>query len=125
MDKSIERLEQLNRVLRHEERGNIQMGNWSSCAIGLARRDEYFVKDFNVGFEKSLTSSPLDFLNNYFSLNSEQSRSLFLASGYHDLGRQTTPSDVVSKIEVILMSKRAALPLIEESRPQDHLEFVE
>jgi hypothetical protein len=110
MSKSIERLENLNRVMRHVDPTELDMSNWCGCAIGHARSDPYFVKHFNPEFGRCLGTAPMSFLAEYFGIEREQVGELFLSSGYIGLGRAAAPSDVVAKLEVILMAKRANEP---------------
>lgn len=116
MDIHIERLEQLNRVMRGVDPGSLRMASWCGCAIGQARHDQYFAEHFNRDFEKNLSKHPMSFVADFFGIDHEQACQLFLSSGYHDLGREATPSDVVARIEVLLLAKRAAEPVVEETR---------
>jgi hypothetical protein len=116
MNIHIERLTNLNRVMRHVEPDKLDMSNWVTCVVGQARSDPYFVNHFNIEFGKSLNGSPMTYLANYFGLESGQVQSLFLSSGYTGLGREPTPSDMIQKLEVILLQKRAAAPVVEETR---------
>lgn len=111
----VERIENLNRVMRRVDPTALVMSNWANCVIGHAKRDEYFIKNFNSEFEKSLCNQPIFMLAEYFGIEREQAASLVLPSGYHDLDREPTPSDVVQKLEVILMAKRATAA-VEEAR---------
>lgn len=117
MSQSIERLENLNRVMRHVDPAeNFDMANWCNCAIGHARRDQYFIDNFNSDFGESLGHSPMAFIADYFGLAINQAQALFLSSDYHSLGRSPTPSDVVAKLEVVLLAKRADEPVVEGTR---------
>jgi hypothetical protein len=109
MTKSIERLENLVRVLRGVDPAEFDMTNWCDCAIGHAVCDEYFIQQklprYQIGV--SVTSNIAEF----FGIPVEQARRLFLPSGYiGDQGHMPTPDDVIARLQVLLIEQRANEP---------------
>jgi hypothetical protein len=88
------------------------MSNWCNCAVGHASRDQYFIDE---GLTISgLGESPMTAVAQFFGIESEQSYKLFLSSGYIGadvLGclppRLPAPADVIARLEVLLLEKRA------------------
>jgi hypothetical protein len=116
MSRSIDRLENLVRVLRTVESVWIDMSNWCTCAVGRASRDQYFI-------DEGLTIAgpggrPMVGIAEFFGITTEQSHATFLSSGYvgpavFGASGKPTPADVIAKLQVLLMEKRAAESALE------------
>lgn len=111
MSSSIDRLENLIRVPRGVAPDELNMGGWCNCAVGHASRDQYFIDEGMTNPE--LDETPMASVANFFGLTRDQSHATFLSSGYAGeefYGRLPTPADVIAKLQVMLMEKRAQEP---------------
>jgi hypothetical protein len=123
MGNSIDRLSNLIRVLKNvpDDKFNIQCW-WSDrtgcgCAIGHALHDKYFYKE-GMRLDSHMISNMAEF----FGITLDQSQSLFLGSGYQkawadilsDSDCKATPHDVIAKLRVILIEKRAHEPMFRD-----------
>jgi hypothetical protein len=80
MSSSIDRLENLIRVLRGVAPGKLNMSNWRNCAVGRASRDQFFIDE---GLSISgLGESPMAAVAEFFGISGDQSYKTFLTSGY-------------------------------------------
>lgn len=104
MSNSIDRLGNLIRVLHGVDLDDFDMKNWCRCACGHAGRDQYFIDEV---FEPGSIARAAEF----FGITLHQSYELFTASSYIlDTGKLPTPADVIAKLQVLLMEKRAQEP---------------
>jgi hypothetical protein len=112
MSQSIDRLENLIRVLRGVAPGGLDMSNWCNCAVGHASRDQYFIDEGLRNPDDEGVAAPIMGLAKFFGIDTDQAYSLFLASGYVSINSPVlappAAAAVIARLQVLLVEKLAA-----------------
>lgn len=106
MSKTIERLENLIRVVSSVPEGKFDIRYWydryhgCGCAIGHAIRDPYFIKE---GLGNPIGANSYEMIGDFFDIDSERASQLF---SLHIDPRYETRQDVLSALRVLLLEKQ-------------------